>query len=240
MTYTQYINNLRKIDQFCRQYGIKNYIINSDCSINVNGTVNLAYKRYFRAKNDIVAEPIRFIPIMFNIIYGDFDISGNDLQSLANGPRIVTGKVNCSRNRIKKIERLERVGYLDISDNGLTTLVGCPIISDKLDARNNRLTNFIGCPPNIEVDAGDNTIRSLKGLSTNKNVNVSKFYLPDVIRSHRNPHIVDKIIRYQNDYSIWGENDKLNTFRFEEMMVDINADMDREFFEWRRGELSTL
>ena len=37
--------SLEDIDSICKEYGIENYTINNDSSIDVNGDVDLAYRR---------------------------------------------------------------------------------------------------------------------------------------------------------------------------------------------------
>jgi hypothetical protein len=67
--------------------GIKNYKINPDGTVDVDGNV------------DLYEEGLVEIPIKFGVVKGDFDISQNNLLSLKNCPRVVTGKFSCSFNR---------------------------------------------------------------------------------------------------------------------------------------------
>ena len=68
-----------EIIQLCEQYGIKNYSINLDGSIDVNG--------------DVIMRGIGIteIPIKFNKVKGDFVISQNKIKFLDNSPVWVGG-----------------------------------------------------------------------------------------------------------------------------------------------------
>jgi hypothetical protein len=87
-----------EIDTLCEEFGITNYTINDDGTIDVDGHVDLSYKG------------LTTIPLQFGKVSMDFDCSGNKLTSLEGCPKeLGYGQdFNCSYNQ-------------------LTSLKGCPI-----------------------------------------------------------------------------------------------------------------
>ena len=67
------------ISLICEKYNIKNYTINPDGSIDVNGSVDLSQYKLIE------------LPLRFNKITGYFDCSNNNLTSLKGCPRWVGG-----------------------------------------------------------------------------------------------------------------------------------------------------
>jgi hypothetical protein len=76
--------NRFKINYICKKYGIRNYTINSDGSISVEGDVDLRYKRLTK------------LPVKFKEISGDFWCYENNLTSLEGCPERVGGHFSCS------------------------------------------------------------------------------------------------------------------------------------------------
>ena len=56
------------ISLICKKYGIENYTINSDGSIDVNGNV------------DLYDESLTELPLTFNKVTGYFDCSDNEIK----------------------------------------------------------------------------------------------------------------------------------------------------------------
>ena len=107
------------ISLICKKYGIKNYTINSDGSIDVNGDVDLSF-------NDLTQLPLRF-----NKVNGGFDCSYNDLTSLKGSPRWVGGYFSCANNKLPSLEfSPDYVGlgffcrYNKLTDNYCDTEIG--------------------------------------------------------------------------------------------------------------------
>lgn len=140
------------IDQICQKYGIKNYTICADGSIDVDGDVYLSNKRF------------DYFPIQFNYVMGSFTSEYNKLKSLKGAPRYVKGRFCCSNN-ISSLEHLPEFmgGPLTLTDNELTSLVGCPENVKSLAVYRNKLTSLEGCPVHIYGDfmCSDNPIDSL-------------------------------------------------------------------------------
>ena len=123
------------IERLCKKYGIENYIINSDGSVDVSGDVN------FSTMHDSDGKRIKLgkLPIKFgrvtgifycnehdltslkgapNYVGGDFYCSGNKLTSLKGGPSFVSGNYSCFNNKLITLEGMPgQVGKFDFSNN---------------------------------------------------------------------------------------------------------------------------
>ena len=119
--YNQFINESNQnIDSICNKYGIKNYTINQDGSIDVDGNVNLSSKKLTKL-------PLKFRNVSGNFwcyynrrsggdtgtltslegspqsVGGNFDCFNNKLTSLEGSPQIVGGDFNCYNNQLKDV-----------------------------------------------------------------------------------------------------------------------------------------
>ena len=106
------------IDLICRKYNITNYTINSDGSIDVNGSVNLSMKNLTK------------LPIKFNKVIGSFYCSyNNQLTSLEYGPIKVGGDFHCHDNKLTSLKGSPKEVGKDFScyNNQLTSLEYGPI-----------------------------------------------------------------------------------------------------------------
>ncbi len=81
-----------EIHRICKEYDIKNYTINPDGSIDVDGDVELG------------ALNLNKIPLKFNNVSGYFNISSNNITSLEGFPKEVGDSVHCSYNKISTFE----------------------------------------------------------------------------------------------------------------------------------------
>lgn len=76
----------------CKKLDIKNYTINKNGTVDVNGDVNISNRDLTK------------IPIKFNIVYGNFDCSFNKLETLFGSPKIIEGNFICSYNSLKNLK----------------------------------------------------------------------------------------------------------------------------------------
>jgi hypothetical protein len=88
------IGKVAMIKEWLDKYNIKNYIINSDKTIDVKGDVDLFNKGLEEIPNFI----------QFNVIYGKFDVSHNRLTSLKGGPKKVKDNFMCQHNSLTDLE----------------------------------------------------------------------------------------------------------------------------------------
>ena len=107
------------ISLICEKYGITNYTINSDGSIDVDGNVYLSF-------NDLTE-----LPLSFNKVTGWFDCSRNKLTSLKGCPRWVGGYFGCGYNDLTSLEfSPDYIGgsfwcqYNNLTDNQCDTEIG--------------------------------------------------------------------------------------------------------------------
>src|SRR5574344_2581190 len=81
-----------EIDKICRKYDIKNYTINSDNSVDVDGNVYLWDKK------------LTSIPLNFNIVNGYFECGYNYLTSLKGCPVRVSNEFSCYNNQLTSLQ----------------------------------------------------------------------------------------------------------------------------------------
>ena len=98
-------------------YAFKNYTINDDFTIDVDGSVDLRDKK------------LKEFPeyIQFGVVTGLFSCYKNQLTSLRGVPKEVRGYFDCSFNKLTSLEGVPKeVGGFDCSFNKLTSLEGAP------------------------------------------------------------------------------------------------------------------
>jgi hypothetical protein len=116
------VDNISEIHNICKKYKIKNYTINDDLSIDVNGCVIISL-------NKLVD-----IPIKFNQVNGNFSCSYNKLTSLEGCPIYVNRHFYCIDNELTSLEGLSKyIGY-------------------KIYCRDNKIWSFKGIPDNFRGD----------------------------------------------------------------------------------------
>ena len=106
-------------------------------------------------------------------IDGQFNVAGNSLTSLENGPLVVTKQYSANDNNLTSLEGAPiRADRLSIDNNpDLGSLSG---IADKaygsFSCANCGLTDLTGLPKVTKfLDASNNPLKSLDGLERNKN-----------------------------------------------------------------------
>jgi hypothetical protein len=143
-----------EIDKICLKYDIKNYTINSDNSVDVDGNV------YFWDKK------LKSIPLNFNIVNGYFDCSWNYLISLKGCPVRVgdgfycyynnltslqyspqymeNGDFYCGSNKIESLQYCTELirGDFSCTYNKLTSLEHHPTVYGKFYCFNNQINTF--------------------------------------------------------------------------------------------------
>jgi len=106
----------KEIQEICEEYGIENYTINGDGSIDIDGDV------------DLWNEGLDELPLKFNHVSGDFICSINKLTTLEGAPKSVGGGFWCDYNNLTTLEFSPKSvgGSFYCHNNQLTTLVGGP------------------------------------------------------------------------------------------------------------------
>ena len=130
--YSKWITNV-SIHTECTKYGIENYTINEDGSIDVDGHVDLGTKNLYK------------IPLKFNIVTGSFTCNGNKLTDLDGCPNYVGGNFICSENKLTTLKGCpqEVGGMFNCHSNRLKTLEYCPSeVGENFHCEDNLLTEL--------------------------------------------------------------------------------------------------
>ena len=83
---------MNSIHDICKQYGIENYTVNDDGSIDVNGNVKISFHKFTE------------LPLTFNKVNGNFICYNNLLTTLKGCPRWVESDFNCDYNNLTSLE----------------------------------------------------------------------------------------------------------------------------------------
>ena len=150
----------RDIHSICDEYGIIDYTINPDGSIDVDGNIILSYV-FERGETKI--------PLKFAKVIGDFECNRNQLTTLKGSPKSVGGNFECSDNKLTSLEYCpESVGGdFDCSGNLLTSLEYCPeSVGRNFYCYDNQLTSLEGLPEiGGYINCRHNQITDFKGVS---------------------------------------------------------------------------
>ena len=225
------------IHTICKKFNITNYTINRDGSIDVNSYVNLD------TEDDRVGLPLKKreklilkkIPLKFNYVSGDFYCSKHKLTSLEGAPKEVGGSFNCYDNQlISLVGATKEVGRdFNCVVNSLTSLEGAPeIVGGNFYCTNNSLTSLKGSLKRVGGDffCGNNQLTTLEGAPkwVGGNFNCEYNPLPQLI--YDNYKYIKEIVKWQDEYNIW-RGEKLDEFRFKEMMIDIKEELNNDLLK---------
>lgn len=179
--------NNEHIHELCKAWNITDYTINSDGSIDVDGSVNLnscSHVSHLFQSHIEKFHPLRFGRVTGDFkcqknklttlegspyeVGGDFNCFDNNLTSLVGCPSEVGGSFDCSYNQLADLEGCpsEVGGSFDCSYNLLTSLAGCPTdIKESLRCAHNQLDSLFGCPSHIKQDlhCQDNLLTDMVG-----------------------------------------------------------------------------
>ena len=128
----------QNIEEICEKYGIQNYTINSDGSIDVDDHVSFP-------SNSGLSK----IPLKFNKVLGKFLLGSNELTSLEGSPKWVGQDFLCFNNHLTDLKGgPEYVGRdFFCHSNLLTSLEGCPKhVQGSFYCDNNNLTSLEHIP----------------------------------------------------------------------------------------------
>lgn len=167
-----------EIIDFCRNYGIQNYTILDDLSLDVTGSVYLS-------GFELEKLPVKFNRVIGsfycynshlltlegcpNLVTGDFDCVGTGITSLKGGPKEVGGNYKADNCDLTNLEGSpDEIGVdFNVSDNILTSLKGSPkLIKRHFDCGHNKLTSLEFGPEKVNgyYYCNDNNIYNLDGF----------------------------------------------------------------------------
>ena len=197
MKHIKLFESFEDVESICSKYGITNYTVNSDGSIDVDGNVDLSRKKLTK------------LPLKFGNVTGYFYCSSNQLTTLEGSPKEVGGYFDCYNNQLTTLEGSPKEvgGDFYCNHNQLTTLEGSPKeVGGGFYCQFNQLTSLKGGPSKLGGDFY---------CSNNK--------LPKLILD--NIGHIKKIVEYQEDYLIWRSNGSLDEYKFNDMMEEINDEI---------------
>ncbi len=156
--YQEFIKESKEdINSICEKYGLINYTINEDGSIDSDSDIF------------IKMEKLTKLPLIFNKVCGTFDCSYNYLTNLEGFPKEVGEDFDCSENQLTSLKGCPKEvgGYFYCSNNQLTSFEGFPeIIRSVFDCSYNKITSFKGCPQIVygDFNCRHNNIRDFYGF----------------------------------------------------------------------------
>lgn len=149
-----------KLERKLKRFGIKDYIINSDGTIDANQSVTFSNLNIVK------------MPFKFGKINGNFDCSYNRIKSLEGCPKEVTGNFYCNGNQLASLKYCPiKIGKnFSCAKNSLETLeFGPEEVGGNFDCRQNQLISLKHCP----VEIGGNlecVLNKLTKLDTISNI----------------------------------------------------------------------
>jgi hypothetical protein len=124
-----------EVEKICKKYRIKNWTLNPDGTVDVDGDVNLAY------------QVLSKLPLKFGRVTGSFSCLYNRLTSLKGCPKEIGGSFWCYDNQLTSLEGCPKEigGNFSCYYNYLTSLKGAPeYIEGQVDFMpNNNLPEYI-------------------------------------------------------------------------------------------------
>jgi len=154
-SFNDFPNTKEEIVKICKKYSIKNYTINDDMSIDVDGDVNL------------VNRGLDKLPLEFNNVRINFNCNFNKLTTLEGAPKEVGGDFNCNINQLTTLEGcpLRVGGGFYCSNNQLTDLKFAPeIFGGDFYCPENKLVTLLGSPWKVggDFNCSNNQLTDLK------------------------------------------------------------------------------
>jgi len=211
--------NFSEIHEKCREYGITNYTVNPDGTIDVDGDVYLLYKDLPLA-NRIFTR----IPLKFRDVSGNFNCNNGMLDTLEGAPISVGGDFKCNRNKLTTLEGAPRWVGRDFTCtyNGLTTLEGAPAhVGGNFYCSNNELYTLEGAPESVPLDfyCNNNELYTLEGAPERVG---GRFFC-----WHNNFEQIrrlfpksDDLVRANKDWDFFAGGNKIHRLRLKEALAD--------------------
>jgi hypothetical protein len=187
------------IDSICKKFGIKNYTINEDSTIDVDGNVNLYRKGLTK------------LPLKFGKVSGDFSCYNNQLISLEGSPLSVGGNFSCGYNQLKSLSGapLSVGGDFSCYSNELKSL----------DGISGRISGGIYCY--------SNQLRDVKGVKDGWLGEFSVYRNPVHEIFKLFPYQKwDEVIEILNEYEVIRDNGNLIILqRLEQVFLDLGLEV---------------
>ena len=239
MKHLQLFENFKDIDAICKKYGITNYTINPDGTVDVDDLV------------DLFSRGLTKLPLKFGRVTGNFNCNHNQLTTLEGCPKEVGGNFNCNHNQLTTLEGCPKeVGdSFYCNDNLLTTLEGSPKkVGEYFICNKNKLTTLKGCPEEvgggfscllnelISLEGGPKKVGSFFDCSSNKLTSLEGYpkELDGYFECWRNPieniyNLFGSLKEFQDsmDYGYLRGTDIIK-LRFKEALEEIGVKLPKE------------
>jgi hypothetical protein len=219
--------NEEEIHDICKEYDIRNYTINRDGKIDVNGNVILS-------KMDLTKLPLRF-----NHVSGHFWCHDNKLMSLEGSPKSVGGIFTCQYNKLTSLRGAPQsvVGDFYCYYNKLTSLEGAPqSVGGFFSCVDNKLTTLEGAPQSVgDFYCDNNQLTTLDGLEFKsfKSIDLESNPINEIVKDWINSNNREELIEYFVDMNIIQDN-KLIMLRLKAFYEDMDLEMDIDFDEVKK------
>jgi len=180
------------VAKICRKYNIKNWSINSEGLVDVNGIVNLQSERLTK------------LPLSFGYVSGNFSCGENKLTSLEGCPREVGGNFDCQSNKLNSLKGSPQVvrGDFYCTYNELTSLEGGPhTVGGGFSCVYNKLTSLRFAPD--EVEGG---------------VFVLPNPISDIPKKYLTQEHLEFIVKEQYDWRLYHKDGSMRLDRLEQMI----------------------
>ncbi len=201
------------IAQICEKYGIDNWSISSEGLVDVDGSVDLSFKKLTK------------LPLKFGRVSKDFFCSNNRLNSLHGCPQVVNGNFNCQNNKLTNLEGSPNSvgGDFCCYNNHLTSLEGCAqMVGANFWCQYNQLTNLEGSP---QLVGGNfwclrNKLTSLRFApeEIEGRVIVLPNPISDIPKKYLDERYLEFIIKEQPDWKLYQKDGAIRLDRLEEMI----------------------
>jgi len=223
MKFIKLYESFEDIDSICEKYGIKNYTINSDGTVDVDGDVYLSRRKLTK------------LPLKFGKVSGYFDCRNNQLTTLEGCPQSVVGYFNCSGNQLTILEFCPQSvgGYFNCSANYLTTLEdSTQSVGGHFICSDNDLITLEGSPQSVGggFSFTDNKLKYLYGFPEFFDGTVYYGANPvEEILNLFNTDRLGKVIDLLNEYGVIQQDGKLVILdRLEEVFHTLNMKIPEE------------
>jgi len=200
MKYLKLFESMTELEvaKICEKYKIRNWTLQPDGLVDVDGGVGLNYKNLTR------------LPLRFGEITDHFYCNDNKLTTLEGAPTHVGGHFYCYTNKLTTLEGAPTHvgGHFSCSHNNLTTLEGAPTeVGGSFICRYNNLSTLKGAPEYI-----DGKVDFLP------NGNLPTEFI-DFLELNSNREDLQKyILKWQKDYAVWRRDGSFNQANFIQMM----------------------
>jgi len=204
--------SFNEIEVLCQKYDIRNYTINSDGTIDVDGSVYLSGLRLTK------------LPLKFREVTGYFSCGENNLTILEGAPKSVGGYFYCSNNKLTTLEGAPQSvdGHFLCYNNSLSTLEGAPqSVGGYFYCVHNKLTTLEGAPQSVGGNfyCENNKLTSLLGAPNS----VRNFYCSGNSLDPIRKLFPDDTTFYKlyKEWNFFAGGNKIYKHRFLEAMLDI-------------------